>query len=385
MKFLHTADLHIGKVIHDVSMLEDQRHILRQILRIACSRSVDALVLAGDIYDRAIPPAEAVVMFDGFLQEAVDAGIRVLMVSGNHDSPERIGFAGGILEKQGVSIAGVYRGELKQVRMEDGYGEVTFVLMPFVKPAQAGGKTSAEAVEKMLKLLRDKEDGKGDGNPRRRVLVTHYFVTDNGKEPELSNGETTIHVGGLDNVEVSLLEGFDYVALGHIHKPQRIGSGPVYYAGASLGYSFSEAGQTKYVNVVELGKKGQVSVEQVPLSPLHGLRKIRGNMEELMKPEIVAAADCTDYIQAELTDRDELIDPIGTLRTVYPNILQILLSKNGEKTGGEYTALQEDRRKDIPELFREFYAMVRGEEPDGRRMELIKEVAKEAEVEIHEA
>ncbi len=376
MKFLHTADLHIGKVINDVSMLEDQRHMLRQILETACDRKADALILAGDIYDRAIPPAEAVVMLGDFLQDAVDAGIQVLIISGNHDSPERIGFAGGILEKQGVSIAGAYQGELKQVRLKDEYGEVTFILMPFVKPAQVGAKTSSEAVAKMLEPLRN---GKADTKNQRNVLITHYFVTNQGQEPELSDGETTIHVGGLDNVEVSLLEGFDYVALGHIHKPQQIGDRPVYYAGASLGYSFSEAGQTKYVNLVELGEKGQVSVEKIPLAPLHELRKVRGKIAELMKPEIVAAADCMDYIQAELTDEEELIDPIGTLRTVYPNIMQIILAKNEKKAGGEYAVRLEERKKSIPELFHGFYTMIRGEEPDERRMALIEEVAKEAE------
>lgn len=381
MKFLHTADLHIGKIFNDVSMLEDQRYILKQILETALSRKADALVLAGDIYDRAIPPAEAVVMLGDFLQEAVQAGLQVLLISGNHDSPERIGFAGGILEKQGISIAGVYQGELKQVRLKDEYGEVVFVLMPFVKPAQAGARTSSEAVAKMLESLQD-----GGGNTERRsVLVTHYFVTHQGREPELSDGETTIHVGGLDNVEDSLFEGFDYVALGHIHKSQQIGNGPVYYAGASLGYSFSEAGQTKYVNLVEMGKKGQVSVEKIPLVPLHELRRIRGKIAELMKPEIVEAADCTDYIQAELTDEEELIDPIGTLRTVYPNIMQIVLTKNEKREGGEYAVRLEERRKSIPELFRGFYAMIRGEEPDEQRMELIEDVAKEAEVREYEA
>lgn len=381
MKFLHTADLHIGKIFNDVSMLEDQRYILKQILETALSRKADALVLAGDIYDRAIPPAEAVVMLGDFLQEAVQAGLQVLLISGNHDSPERIGFAGGILEKQGISIAGVYQGELKQVRLKDEYGEVVFVLMPFVKPAQAGARTSSEAVAKMLESFQD-----GGGNTERRsVLVTHYFVTHQGREPELSDGETTIHVGGLDNVDDSLFEGFDYVALGHIHKSQQIGNGPVYYAGASLGYSFSEAGQTKYVNLVEMGKKGQVSVEKIPLVPLHELRRIRGKIAELMKPEIVEAADCTDYIQAELTDEEELIDPIGTLRTVYPNIMQIVLTKNEKREGGEYAVRLEERRKSIPELFRGFYAMIRGEEPDEQRMELIEDVAKEAEVREYEA
>ena len=382
MRFIHTGDLHIGKVINDFSMLEDQRHILRQILEIARSKKADALVLAGDIYDRAIPSAEAVTALGEFLQETAEAGLKVLMVSGNHDSPERLSFAEEILEKQGISIAGLYRGNVRRVCLEDAFGEISFVLLPFVKPAQAEARTSAEAVENILAEYWDGETAPETG---RRVLVTHYFVTDNGREPELSDGETTIHVGGLDNVEASLFRGFDYVALGHIHKCQKIGEGQVYYAGASLAYSFSEAGQTKYVNFVEIKEKGQVSAERIPLQPLHGLRKIRGKMAELMKPEIVSAADSMDYIQAELTDEDELIDPIGTLRTVYPNMMQIILAKNRKREGEEVLTRPKERKKSIPELFHDFYAMVRGEEPDRRRMELIEEAAKAAEEEEYEA
>ncbi len=382
MRFVHTADLHIGKVMNEFSLLEDQRHILRQILEIARSKKADALVLAGDIYDRAIPSAEAVTVLGEFLQETADAGLKVIMVSGNHDSPERLSFAEEILGKQGISIAGLYRGNLKQVCLEDAYGEVSFVLLPFVKPAQAGARTSAEAVEKMLAAYWDGETVTEAG---RKVLVTHYFVTDQGKEPEVSDGESTIHVGGLDNVEASLFRGFDYVALGHIHKSQRIGEHQVYYAGASLAYSFSEAGQTKFLNFVEIKEKGNVSAERIPLQPLHGLRRIRGKMAELMRPEIVAAADCLDYIQAELTDEEELIDPIGALRTVYPNIMQIILAKNRKREGEKALAGQEERKKSIPELFHDFYTMIRGEEPDRRRTELIEEAAKEAEEEGYEA
>lgn len=377
MKFLHTGDLHIGKIVNDFSMLEDQRYILKQIFGIAKNQQVDAIVLAGDIYDRAIPPAEAVVVLNDFLNDMSEAGIPVLMISGNHDSPERVGFADAILEKQGIHIAGVYREALKQVTLEDAYGEVTFVLMPFVKPAVVGVKSSAEAVAGMLGSL--------ENESKRRVLVTHYFVTDQGKEPELSEAETTIHVGGLDNVEASLFEGFDYVALGHIHKPQRIGSGQVYYAGATLAYSFSEAGQTKYVNLVNMQEKGQVSVERIELKPLHEMRKIKGRIEELMKPEVVEAADCQDYIQAELTNEEELIDPIGTLRSAYPNVMQIVLSKNERMTGTEYVSRLNEKRKSIPQLFAGFYEMIRGEEPDVERMSIIKEVAKEAGEDVYEA
>lgn len=382
MKFLHTGDLHIGKTVNDFSMIEDQKQILRQIAETAKTEQADAIVIAGDIYDRAIPPSEAVVLFDDFLTDMVKAGITVLMVSGNHDSPERVGFAEGILKKQGIHIAGVYKEELKEVTLQDAYGEVTFVLMPFVKPATVGAKNSGEAVEKMLQQSKEPQQPMQQSeNNKRTVLVTHYFVTNKGKEPELSEGETTVHVGGLDNVEASLFEDFDYVALGHIHKPQQIGEREVYYAGAPLAYSFSEAGGVKAVNLVELEEKGKISVKKIPLKPLHEMRRIRGRIEELMKPEIAEAADREDYIQAELTNEEELIDPIGTLRTVYPNIMQIVLTKNELKENDAYVSRLKEKRKSIVELFEGFYEMIREEKPDEERMRVIREAAEEAEEE----
>ncbi|WP_342756699.1 exonuclease SbcCD subunit D [Kineothrix sedimenti] len=372
MRFLHTGDLHLGKTVNDFSMISDQRYILEQITDMVKKEAVQALVIAGDVYDRAIPPSEAVTLLDDFLTQLVKLGVSVLLISGNHDSPERVGFAEEILKEKGVYIAGVYKEGLKKVAFFDEYGEVTFVLMPFIKPAAVGARTNGEAVEKMLAAEEKKEEG-------RRVLVSHFFVTDCGREPELSDGETTIHVGGLDNVEASLFDGFDYVALGHIHKPQRIGEKQVYYAGAPLAYSFSEAGRTKTVNLVEIKGEGEVSVKQLPLKPLHEMRKIRGRMDELMAEEVAEAADRFDYIQAQLTNEEELIDPIGTLRNVYPNIMQIVLMKNEGRENPEYESRAVEKRKSIPELFAGFYQMVRNEEPDEERMEIILETAKETE------
>lgn len=383
MRFIHTSDLHIGKTVNDFSLLEDQRYVLQQLADTAVKEKADAVVIAGDIYDRAIPPAEAVTLLNDFLTRMVKEGIPVLLISGNHDSPERIGFAEDILKEKGIHIAGVYKDELKEVTFTDTYGEVTFVLLPFIKPAVMGVKTSGEAVERILcgyKNLHVNISPKGNkGNQeKRKVLVTHFFVTDGGREPELSEGETTVHVGGLDNVEASLFSGFDYVALGHIHTPQKIGDREIYYAGAPLAYSFSEAGRTKYLNLVEMKKKGELAVTRIPVKPLHEMRRIKGRLEDLMKEEIAAAADRLDYIQAQLTDEGELIDPIGTLRNVYPNIMQIIHAKNETKGKTEYESRLPDRRKSIPELFESFYEIVREEMPDERQREIIEQAAKEA-------
>lgn len=371
MKFLHTSDLHIGKIVNEFSMIEDQEYILAQIKAIAMSEKVDAVIIAGDIYDRSIPSTEAVELLDRFLTELLAEKIQVIMISGNHDSPERVSFADKILEKQGLYISGSIEGNIKQVTLQDEWGDVTFVCIPFVKPALVGVKTSAEAVEKLL--LEYKKQAK---NQDRKVLVTHFFVTgDNGEAPELSESESTVNVGGLDNVPSSLFKDFDYVALGHIHKSQKIGERPVYYVGAPLKYSFSEARGMKYVNLVTMAVKGDVEVEKRELRPLHEMRVIKGKLADLMAPQVVETVDRKDYIQAILTDDIELIDPIGTLRSVYPNIMQIVMEKNRISNGEKNEINIVIEQKSTEELFGDFYKMLKEEPLDEVREEIVREVA----------
>lgn len=377
MKFLHTSDLHIGKKIFETSLLEEQRHMLRQIFDIALEEAVDALVIAGDIYDRSVPATEAVTLLDEFLTWFSEEKIPVIMISGNHDSPERVGFADRILEKQGIYIAGNYEGSLRRVELEDDCGKVVFVCLPFVKPAVADGANCAEAVANILE--REAIDFTDDS---RYVLVTHYFVTgEAGETPELSESETGIDVGGIDNVPASVFAGFDYVALGHIHKAQQIGKKMVYYCGAPMKYSFSEAGSRKYVNLVDLGADGEIGVSRKVIKPLHEMRCIKGELAELIKEEIVHASgtDPQDYIQATLTDREELINPIGTLRSVYPNVLQILLEKNYSVAEESYESKLTGERKSTEELFAGFYEMLTGSELDEKQLETVRQAAREAE------
>ncbi|WP_160560391.1 exonuclease SbcCD subunit D [Parablautia muri] len=379
MKFLHIADLHIGKIVNDFSMLEDQRFILEQMMGMAKANQADAVVIAGDIYDRSIPPGEAVVLFDSFLTELSNAGIRVIMISGNHDSPERISFGESLLGKQGVHIAGTLKDIPVKVRVKEKDCETEFVLLPFVKPAQVGARTSQEAVERLLVRYWQEENLEIEKN---RVLVTHFFVTDAGWEPELSDSESTIHVGGLDNVDASVFQGFDYVALGHIHKPQQIGTHPIWYAGSPLKYSFGECEQVKAALLVTLDGKGQREVKQLPLRPLREMRKIKGTLKKLLEAGLKADGGQQDYIQALLTDKGELIDPIGTLRSVYPNVMQIVredihLSGNGTEQSGQNRMLA--KKRDALALFEAFYKTVREDtlSEDGR--ELVVDVIKELE------
>ncbi len=405
MKFLHIADLHIGKIVNDFSMLEDQKYILSQIADMAKAGGAKAVVIAGDVYDRAIPPAEAVTLFDGFLNELSQTGIEAVMISGNHDSPERLSFGESLLSRQGVHIAGIRKDALTRVRFQEKGKETEFVLLPFVKPAQVGVRTSQEAVELLLKqyweeegmpereeaedidiLHKEKQQMQiSKAGKKNRVLVTHFFVTDAGREPELSESETTIHVGGLDNVDVSLFQGFDYVALGHIHKPQRIGTYPVWYAGAPLQYSFGEAGMTKAALMVTLDEQGLKEVEKLPLFPMRSMRKIEGTLKELLEaaaeeyPE--AQENRQDYIQAVLTDQGELIDPIGTLRSRYPNVMQIVrketeISLLKEESGQEHTIVE---KKDTLAMFEAFYREVRDAALSDEGKEIMADVIKELE------
>ena len=427
MRLLHTADLHIGKTVNDFSMLEDQKEILSQILLLARENQVDGVILAGDIYDRAVPSGEAVLVFNDFLTRLAEANITVYMISGNHDSPERISFGEVLLKEQGVMIAGVYHDEITVIPAEDSYGKVDILLLPFLHPSKEGEKSSGAAVRNALSKYWEKEgvlpagtaaesgrteperaatesgrteperaaaesDGseaaaEADGTERnaaeelqekkRRILVTHFFVTDAGEEPVLSDSETTIHVGGIDNVDASVFEGLDYVALGHIHRPQQIGNRPVYYAGSPLAYSFSEAGQEKKVLLIDLQEKGTCKVTGLPLTPLKKMRKIEGTMEELLaggeKDE-----QREDYIQAILTDEKEMIDPMGVLRSVYPNLMQVV--RKEILAGGRYTgsSLLPEKREPVS-ILEDFYSLVREETLTEEKKELLIQMIKEAE------
>ena len=392
MKILHTGDLHIGKNVNNFNMLEDQKCVLTQMVDVVKEKEAEVFIIAGDVYDRAIPTAEAVSVFDEFIEKLHETGVTILCISGNHDSPERLSFAQDILEKKGVHFEGVYKGKCKQVCLEDKDGPVVFTLMPFVKPALLCENASDTAVRHML------ADTFGDGEEAdfaeisayiieqskkvRQVLVTHYFVTNAGTQPELSDSESHVLVGGLDNVDCSMFAGFHYTALGHIHKPQRMDKGnplygPVMYAGSPLAYSFSECGQQKGIVYVELDKDGNAEIENIPLIPRRQMRKLKGDLINLTDPMVVSMEPCEDYLQITLTDEEELIDPIGTLRRVYPNVMQLLFEKREKEVAGTFTATSDIEDKPIAELFADFYELVRGQKPDEAREQVIKEVIEE--------
>ncbi|BCN29732.1 exonuclease SbcCD subunit D [Anaeromicropila herbilytica] len=377
MKFIHTADLHIGKFVNEFSMLKDQEYILNQMIDIIEEEQADGLIIAGDIYDRSIPPAEAVSVLDNFLSRLVDKGIRIFMISGNHDSPERIGFAKSIVEEKGLYIAGTYDGNARSITLQDKYGNLNIHLLPFVKPAVVKYYLQEDkiedyhhSVEAMIKKFDIVEN-------ERNILLTHYFITSGATIPEISDSESVISVGGVDNVDASVFEGYDYVALGHIHRPQIIGGSHIRYAGSPIKYSFSEVHHKKSVTVIELKEKGKVDIRTRELTPIHNMRKIKGNLKELMSEDIIKEADVNDYIQATLTDADEIMDPIGTLRSVYPNTMQVIIEKN-IKNNENVVAFEKIKNRSTIDIYEEFYQSVTGQEFDEKRYEVMKEIIEEA-------
>ncbi|MBO5279047.1 MAG: exonuclease SbcCD subunit D [Lachnospiraceae bacterium] len=361
MRFLHTGDLHIGKTVHEFSMLKDQSYILNQIAEIAKKERVDALLIAGDVYDRSVPPAEAVSVFDAFVEQIRNLGITIYVISGNHDSAERLSFASGLLKKQGLIIEGEADGKARQYRLSDETGEVCLYLLPYQKNTQLKEALEAVCVDENAV----------------NILMAHAFAVAGSELPKLSDSEVLPQVGTVDAVDVSLFDKFDYTALGHLHGAQQIGTGAVYYAGSPLKYSFSECNQEKSVWLVETQGRN-VSVKRWPLRPLHDMREIEGELSVLIREDIASLADREDYLSVTLTDREELLDAMGSLRTVYPNVMKLILKKNlaGEEMSWE--SAKQAREKSLPELFSEFYQAVRGEEPDEERLAVIREASEKA-------
>ena len=324
MKVLHVSDLHIGKRVNGMSMLDDQRYILRQILDIAEKCQVSVLLIAGDVYDKASPSAEAVTVFDAFLTDAVAAGLRVLAIPGNHDSAERIAYAQGLLEKQGVCLPPVYAGEVERVKLEDEHGPVEFWLLPFLKPGDVRRFFPDEEIgDDYSAALRAVLGACAIDQGKRNVVLSHQLVTAYGTAPDRADDE--IKLGGMDNVDVSVYDAFDYVALGHVHRPQRVGRDTVRYSGSPLKYSFSEARYGKSVALVELREKKSgdevgecVSFELIPLVPLHDVREIRGTLAD-----VLAMGAESDYLHITLSDEHPQLDAMAKIHEVFPNAMML--------------------------------------------------------------
>ena len=350
MKLIHLSDLHLGKRVGEFNMLEEQDYILNVILQLVDEEMPDAVLIAGDVYDKAVPSAEAVQLFDRFLCGLTERHVQTFVISGNHDSPERLAFASRLLHSSGLHLSPVYNGRVEPIELRDAFGPVRFYLLPFIKPVHVRRFFPEENIESYTDALRAAIGQMQPDLSQRNILVTHQFVTG----AERCDSEE-LSIGGSDNVSAEVFEAFDYVALGHLHGPQHIGRETLRYCGTPLKYSFSELRHEKSLTVVELFEKGRVQLRTLPLKPRHDFREIRGSYMELTALDSYRGTATDDYMHIILTDEEDIPDAIGKLRLIYPNLMRLDYDNARTRSSSAITAAQEQEKKTPLELFEELY------------------------------
>ena len=350
MKLLHLSDLHLGKRVNEFSMLEDQAYILSRIMDIIDAERPQAVIIAGDIYDKSVPSAEAVRLFDDFLYRLSLRELQVFAISGNHDSAERTAFASRLISGSGVHLSPVYDGKVLPVRLEDAHGAVNFYMLPFIKPAHVRAAFPEAEINSYTDALRLAVEKLQMDSSERNVLIAHQFVTGASR----SDSED-VSVGGLDNVDSDVFAGIDYVALGHIHRAQSCGSDNIRYCGTPLKYSFSEADHYKSVTVVELGPKGQLQLHTPALTPLRDMRIIRGSFAQVTDKTFYENTPTDDYLQVILTDEEDIPEAIGKLRVIYPNIMKLTYDNTRTRTHQCIDGAEDVEKKSPLQLFAELY------------------------------
>lgn len=370
MRLIHLSDLHLGKRVNDFSMLEDQRYILLKILQIIDREQPDGVLIAGDIYDKSIPSADAVELLDEFLVGLSKRNLQIFIISGNHDSPERLAFGGRLMERSGVHLAPVYDGKITSIQLVDEYGPVNIYLLPFIKPAHIRRFFPEKEVASYTDALSIAVSALELDDSLRNVLVTHQFVTGAAR----SDSEE-FSVGGVDNVDGSVFDRFDYVALGHLHGPQQVGRETMRYCGSPLKYSFSEAGQKKSLTVVELGAKGNVAVHTVPLAPMRDMIELRGSYEQLTYQKFYEGKGYQEsYLHITLTDEDDIFDGMRKLQTIYPYLMKLDYD-NRRTQADEWNGERENAQRKSPmELLDEFYEKQNGQPMGESQREFAKDL-----------
>lgn len=350
MKFAHLSDLHLGKYLNQYSLMEDQEYILKQIIQRVREQDVDVVLVSGDIYDRAVPPGEAVALFDDFLSELAEDQRKVCIISGNHDSPERIAFASRLIAASGVYLSPVYQGEIQPVRLEDSYGPVNIYMLPFIKPVHVRHFFPEEEIHSYTDAVRFAITHMNVDGRERNVLLAHQFVTGATR----SDSED-ISVGGLDNVDADVFDHFDYVALGHLHRAQNVGTNKIRYCGTPLKYSFSECKDEKTVTIVELGNKEDILVDTVPLVPLRDMIELEGEFREVVSAPFYENVDTEAFIRLTLTDEREVLDAFSRLRSIYPNLMTMDYKKRAVQKDQEAGGTRERTSLHPADLFGQFY------------------------------
>lgn len=368
MKFIHLSDLHLGKRVNEFSMIQDQRYMLEQILSIIRAEQPQGVLIAGDVYDKAVPTAEAVGLLDEFLVRLAQERLQVFLISGNHDSPERLAFGGRLMEHSGIHISPVYDGHTAVYTLEDAYGPVRVYLLPFVKPAHVRRYFPQREIDSYTDGVRTAIEAMGVDENIRNVLVTHQFVTG---ATRCDSEECS--VGGSDNVDVSVFDSFDYVALGHLHGPQSVGRAEVRYCGTPLKYSFSEAKHEKSVTVVEMEAKGTIHIRTVPLTPMRDLVELRGSYDQLSLREFYQKGGYQqDYVHITLTDEEDIPDGLGKLRIIYPYLMKLDYDNQRTRSRQQVEGTENVERKSPLELLEEFYQVQNGQPMEEQQREFAR-------------
>jgi exonuclease SbcD len=380
LRFIHLSDLHIGKSVNGFSMLEEQRYAFNQIFGYVESKKADAVIIAGDVYDRPIPGVEAVKLFDWLLNQLVKRNIPIMIISGNHDSPERLNFARRLVSKRNIFINAEFDGKLRCITLRDEYGGVCFWLMPFVKPAIVSGffpdrqiESYGDAAAAVLETARVDFSA-------RNVLVSHQFYTPAGAA--LIRSESEINpIGGLDAIDAELLKDFDYAALGHLHRSQRAGRDNIRYAGSPVKYSFSEWQHQKSALLVEMREKGDVAVETLPLVPIRETREIKGQLDALISVNDISQTNREDYLRVILTDEEELVDPMGKIRSVYPNVMSLVFENTRTAVDLSSIEASADSVASLSpfDLFGEFFLDAQGSVMSGEQARIVRELLETGE------
>ena len=357
MKFIHISDLHLGKRVNEFSMIDDQKYILDKIIQIVDRECPHGVLMAGDVYDKSVPSAEAVALLDEFLVALSQRRLQVFLISGNHDSPERLAFGGRLMDQSGIHIAPAYHGEAAKYIMEDEHGTVHIHLLPFVKPVHVRRYFPQADIQDYTDAVRTAVDAMMVDKTQRNVLVTHQFVTG---AAQCDSEERS--VGGTDQVDASVLDGFDYVALGHLHGPQSVGKETVRYCGTPLKYSFSEVKHQKSVTVVELGEKGKTTVRTVPLAPKRDLVELRGTYEQLTFREFYQGTSYPrDYVHITLEDEEDIPDGMSKLRVIYPYLMKLDYDNRRTRAQQQLEAATDIPSKTPLEWMEQFYAIQNGQ------------------------
>lgn len=380
MKLLHLGDLHLGKSLADYDLIDDQKYILDQILKLIKKQQVDTVVIAGDVYDKSVPSEAATNLLNFFLCELPKMQVNTFMISGNHDSDDRLNYGSSLFKSNRIYISSIYNGQLLKQTVEDEDGEVDVYLLPFVKASQVKHFFPEEEINSYEDAVRTIVGNAGIDSKRRNILVAHQFVAGVGADPQLggSEGAATQNVGLVEKIGYDIFDDFDYVALGHIHSPQKVGREEVRYSGSPLKYSLSEVNNSKSVPIVTIGKKGKVDIELIPLKPMRDLRHIKGAMEKLLDKKNITAPE--DFIYVTLTDEDIINDAMGIFQQVYPNTVKIDYDNSHTKEMEHVDIAKNVENKSFDELIEDFYMAVYGCSMTDEEKAVMKQAAKKAGV-----